>query len=432
MSQAKCRVSLCTNYGRDKGSVTSTVVVARSFDEVVRVAANKLKLKKKDARTARIFFMRPSSGGLPAGTELFPHTIAGLLDDGSVLCVSKGEPFFLGGVRRVHGDASISAAAPSADGGCRRDDVPHPPRWPWPAGRPPRAADGGDGEVISSLVAAENLLRGRNSVHLKGFGDGMASVHAVVDDALALILPYDAVVWDGDPLKACGFTALVEAYLAAHPTGVAVAFKPRDAVKTLLRSWQGVIGRWPGRVKVVPVDVRAATDALGLRDEVARSCAVLPGWARTYYSLGRAAMRVSGSARVVALGGGGIAAREAEAGIGEGVAWTVFALGRGKKESHASLCDMAAAHPQVTLIRGKDPDEALAFSGGCPPTKTPPRPARTGPPSPATAARRAKKPPSAGHHGTGHGAAAADAGGAGARPRNTRKPRGRVQGSWAA
>ena len=293
-------------------------------------------------------------------------------------------------------------------------------------------ACGGGGTVVASLEAARALLRGRNSVHLKGFGDGMASVHAVVDDALALILPYDAVVWDGDPLKACGFTALVEAYLAAHPTGVAVAFKPRDAVKTLLRSWQGVIGRWPGRVKVVPVDVRAATDALGLRDEVARSCAVLPGWARTYYALGRAAMRVSGSARVVALGGGGIAAREAEAGIGEGVAWTVFALGRGKKESHASLCDMAAAHPQVTLIRGKDPDEALAFSGGCPPTKTPPRPARTGPPSPATAARRAKKPPSAGHHGTGHGAAAADAGGAGARPRNTRKPRSRVQGSWAA
>ena len=143
---AKCRVSLCTNYGRDKGSVTSIVVVARSFDEVVRVAANKLKLKKKDARTARLFFMRPSSGGLPAGTELFPDTIAGLLDDGSVLCVSKGEPFFLGGVRKVRGDTSMSAAAPSADGGCLRDEsspddhapggVPHPPRWPWPAGRP--------------------------------------------------------------------------------------------------------------------------------------------------------------------------------------------------------------------------------------------------------------------------------------------------------
>jgi hypothetical protein len=204
-------------------------------------------------------------------------------------------------------------------------------------------------------------------VHLKGFGDGMTPVY-YLQDALALILPYDTVVWDGDPLKAGGFTALVEVYLAAHPVGIAVAFKPRNAVNAFLHSWQGVISRYPGRVKVVPVDIRTVTDAFGLHDEVAQSCALLPDWARDYYTLGRAAIKVSGSAKAVSLGGGGIAAREAAAGIREGASWTVFAAGRGKKESHASLCDMAAAHPRVvTLIRGKDPDEALAFSGDCQP-----------------------------------------------------------------
>ena len=244
-----------------------------------------------------------------------------------------------------------------------------PAKAPLAPPRTPRAddADGGDGEVVLSLVGAENLLRGRNSVHIKGFGDGMTPVY-YLQDALALILPYDTVVWDGDPLKAGGFTALVEVYLAAHPVGIAVAFKPRNAVNAFLHSWQGVIDRYPGRVKVVPVDIRTVTDAFGLHDEVAQSCALLPDWARNYYTLGRAAIKVSGSAKVVSLGGGGIAAREAAAGIREGASWTVFAMGRGKKESHASLCDMAAAHPRVvTLIRGKDPDEALAFSGDCPP-----------------------------------------------------------------
>eukprot|EP00927_Polykrikos_kofoidii_P062311 TRINITY_DN57117_c0_g1_i1.p1 TRINITY_DN57117_c0_g1~~TRINITY_DN57117_c0_g1_i1.p1 ORF type:complete len:360 (+),score=41.64 TRINITY_DN57117_c0_g1_i1:64-1080(+) len=226
---------------------------------------------------------------------------------------------------------------------------------------PPQNA-GGDEDVVASLAAAGELLRGRSPVHLKGFGSGMTPVY--VQEALALVLPHDGVVWDGDPLNASGFTALIEEYLAAHPTGIAVAFKPRDAVATVLRSWRGVMERYPGRLKVVPVDIPVDTDTLGLHDEVVQNCAPLPGWAQQYYALGRVAIKVSGSRTVVSLGGGGIAAREAEAGVNEGASWTVFAVGRGKKESHYSLCDMAAAHPGVvTLVHGKDPGEALAFSG---------------------------------------------------------------------
>ena len=216
--------------------------------------------------------------------------------------------------------------------------------------------------MVASLAAAGELLRGLNPVHLKGFGDGMSPVY--FHDALALIIPHNAVVWDGDPLKAGGFTALVELYLAANPAGIGVVFKPRDAVDSVLGSWGGVMQRYPGRITVVPVDIPTDTDALGLHNEVIKSCAALPGWARDYYALGRAAIKVSGATVVVSLGGGGIAAREVQVGIEEGtVSWTVFAASRGQKESHTTLCDVAAANPgAVTLVRGKDPTEALAFS----------------------------------------------------------------------
>jgi hypothetical protein len=68
----------------------------------------------------------------------------------------------------------------------------------------------------------------------------------------------------------------------------------------------------------------------------------------------------------VALGGGGIAAREAAAGLPDKVAWSVFATGRGAREKHPSLCDFVAgfdpACPLLTLVRGKDPAGSDAFS----------------------------------------------------------------------
>ena len=57
--------------------------------------------------------------------------------------------------------------------------------------------------------------------------------------------------------------------------------------------------------------------------------------------LGRTALKITQSRRVVAMGGGGIAASEASAGFGDGVQWTVYALSRGKKEEFPSLCDFA-------------------------------------------------------------------------------------------
>jgi hypothetical protein len=72
--------------------------------------------------------------------------------------------------------------------------------------------------------------------------------------------------------------------------------------------------------------------------------------------------------QVVSLGGGGIAAREAQHGTRDDrTAWTVYAVGRGDKERFASLCDFVANRTVqdglITLVRGKDPAEEDAFSG---------------------------------------------------------------------
>merc|ERR1712087_852783 len=73
----------------------------------------------------------------------------------------------------------------------------------------------------------------------------------------------------------------------------------------------------------------------------------------------------TGSKQVIALGGGGIAGAEAQAGFHDGVEWTVYALSRGQKEKFSSLCDFAwdnKDNPLIRLITGKDSSEANAFS----------------------------------------------------------------------
>merc|ERR1719443_2413181 len=74
-------------------------------------------------------------------------------------------------------------------------------------------------------------------------------------------------------------------------------------------------------------------------------------------------MKVTGSKRVISLGGGGISANEAASGMKQdGVDWCVFALGRGREEKHPTLLDWAAKTEGVTFVRGKDPNEQQGFA----------------------------------------------------------------------
>lgn len=85
--------------------------------------------------------------------------------------------------------------------------------------------------------------------------------------------------------------------------------------------------------------------------------------------LARIALKATRSSHVIALGGGEIVAKEAEASLNEGVHWTVYALSRGRKEEGTTLVDFAlgACNPLVSLIYWKDPNYADAFAGDAPP-----------------------------------------------------------------
>ena len=70
-------------------------------------------------------------------------------------------------------------------------------------------------------------------------------------------------------------------------------------------------------------------------------------------------MKVTGSKRVISLGGGGITANEAAVGMREdGVEWCVYALSRGREEKFPTLLNWAADTDGATLIKGKDPKES--------------------------------------------------------------------------
>jgi len=80
--------------------------------------------------------------------------------------------------------------------------------------------------------------------------------------------------------------------------------------------------------------------------------------------LNRIASKCTKAKQVIALGGGGVAANEAEAGFADGVKWTVYALSRGKKEEYPALCDFAhknKSNKMMTFVTGKDTAESDAF-----------------------------------------------------------------------
>jgi len=221
-------------------------------------------------------------------------------------------------------------------------------------------------DAVLAFSSVAEYLADKTTVHIKGFGSGMPPVYHA--DALAGIKSYDVVVWDGDPLEDGGFTELVPQYLAANPTGVALAFKLSTSVSKFLDSWSKTTTAYPGRVRVVPVELPMDAISVGITAEVvAADCEGMP----EFFTLGRTAIRATGSKTVVSLGGGGISAREAKAGLrDDGTAWTVFAVGRGRKEEKASLCDFVLSQAAgledgglLTLVRGKDPKEGDAFYG---------------------------------------------------------------------
>jgi len=200
-------------------------------------------------------------------------------------------------------------------------------------------------------------------VHIKGFGSGIGNFYN--DDVLALLKDCELLVWDGDDYEATGFTQVVPQFLKLKPSAKAVGFKLNYEVDIFKESWASVVEDFPERIAVVPVDLVPPDwkDAVpcGVADEM-KKVGDLPLWAQEYFLLGRVACKFTGSKLVISLGGGGISAKEALAGIDDGMEWRIFALSRGRAEQHPTILNFAAAEPRAKLITGKDPNESEAFA----------------------------------------------------------------------
>lgn len=200
-----------------------------------------------------------------------------------------------------------------------------------------------------------------NIVHIKGFGRGITANWK--DRALSAIgQSCSAIAWDGDPPKNDSFTALIEIFLRSDSKNVAIAFKDTEKLDTFSNKWEQQLKEFGSRIIVVYVDKSKDTEMLGLAGEDS-FVKTLPALAREFYVLGRVAIKCTGSKHVVAVGGGGIAGKEAAVSLNDGVHWTIFAVSRGEHETQETLLDWAKGNPDPNLdfVTGFDPNEAKGY-----------------------------------------------------------------------
>mmetsp|Transcript_14206 Transcript_14206/g.27612 ORF Transcript_14206/g.27612 Transcript_14206/m.27612 type:complete len:359 (-) Transcript_14206:1190-2266(-) len=122
------RLNVCANKGAKNTKASSVILVSPFFKDIVQAGGNKLKMRTKAIKSARLFLMF-SNDKCAAGTELVrSDAIVSVLSDNDTVCISGGEDFvFADGRTTGRTEADRISAAISAN-------VPHPPHWPWPAG----------------------------------------------------------------------------------------------------------------------------------------------------------------------------------------------------------------------------------------------------------------------------------------------------------
>lgn len=202
--------------------------------------------------------------------------------------------------------------------------------------------------------------------HLKGFASGTSSCYD--SSALRDLWSCSVLSWGGEAPVAAGFTSLVVAFLREKPRRKAVAFCRLEGIERFRSDWLRVAHEFKGRIAVVAVDLERDAEAMGLG---AMALSPPERERRELFLLGRVALRATGSKRVVALGGDSVVALEAEASMPENVFWTVYALGRGRKEEEPSLMDWALSKKgksfHLKFVYWKDPLVADAFAEEVPP-----------------------------------------------------------------
>ena len=120
-------------------------------------------------------------------------------------------------------------------------------------------------------------------VHIKGFGTGLSANidEAILDDIFGN--KCEMIAWDGDPLEETGFTKIVPKFLERNSQSKALAFVLDYEVDDFRESWEKIIERFPGRIRVVAVDLkppvwRDAAD-YGITEEL-QDVKGLPDWAQ--------------------------------------------------------------------------------------------------------------------------------------------------------
>jgi hypothetical protein len=223
--------------------------------------------------------------------------------------------------------------------------------------------------VINTAAAGsplQGLLAG-SVAHLTGFTQGMTAVAKLEDQVITRLNGKQVLTWGGDHYNATGFTSVIPAFLTQNPSSKVIAFRsPGDHTK-FQQSWNFLAQQNPGRFYIVEVDVNVE---VGKYPTVSQEAKALGNAAR-FFLQGRLAVKMCGTQRVVALGGGGLVAQEMKCGVAEGAQWTIFALSRGKHETvyqgAGTLCDEAALNPNVELVLNICPNEAQAFAKGIQP-----------------------------------------------------------------
>mmetsp|Transcript_9921 Transcript_9921/g.31498 ORF Transcript_9921/g.31498 Transcript_9921/m.31498 type:complete len:331 (+) Transcript_9921:75-1067(+) len=218
-----------------------------------------------------------------------------------------------------------------------------------------------------SREAFLNEFAGCSTVHIKGFTSGLANVYD--ENIVEKLKQFEVLAWDGEDYDESSFTRLVPLYLNNHSAGVAIAFKKMFEVPRFNSRWYSWMAKHPGRLLVVSVDEKEVAERMGISEEVDIYCKSPSEEEREAFLLARVALKTTGAAEVIALGGEGSAGWEAQASFPDDVHWTVYAVSRGHKEKQPSLCDFArraltgknSGGAHVHLVMGRDANEFDAF-----------------------------------------------------------------------
>eukprot|EP00933_Yihiella_yeosuensis_P025837 TRINITY_DN20032_c0_g1_i1.p1 TRINITY_DN20032_c0_g1~~TRINITY_DN20032_c0_g1_i1.p1 ORF type:complete len:266 (-),score=51.32 TRINITY_DN20032_c0_g1_i1:114-911(-) len=176
-------------------------------------------------------------------------------------------------------------------------------------------------------------------VHLKGFGTGGFPSSQDVDDGdlVAEILKElgsdGVLVWDGDLFDELSFTRILDKVLKSQKLN-AVAFQFSSARPNFESSWSSRLQDYPGKLHLVL-----------LQDPAAETLS--PGSDARWTYLGLEALRLTGAPKVIALGGGGVAAEEAARSLNDPnfahVSWILYSVPKATAAATATATATAVA-----------------------------------------------------------------------------------------